>query len=98
MPPAPTVMGTRGHFTPRFNQGAGVRYFFKFRSEPCRTGITHESEGDMKMKFDWITALLVTVLIATLIAFSTGVFPYPYGWIVVSLMLMFRLSARRQKD
>ena len=47
------------------------------------------------MKFDWITALLIAALIGTVVAFSTGLFPYPYGWIVASMLLVYRLSANR---
>ena len=45
------------------------------------------------IKFDWITLLLSVLLIATLLAFFTGVFPYPVGWIVLSALLIFRLTA-----
>jgi dihydroxy-acid dehydratase len=45
------------------------------------------------IKFDWITLLLTVLLIATLLAFFTGVFPYPVGWIVLSALLLFRLTA-----
>ncbi len=51
----------------------------------------------MKIKFDWISALLIGALIATLIAFFAGVFPYPYGWIVITALLVFRLSAVQQR-
>lgn len=54
--------------------------------------------GDMKIKFDWITALLIVGLIATLIAFFTGVFPYPYGWLVVSALLLSRLAFAPGKE
>ena len=52
----------------------------------------------MTIKFDWIAALLVTILLATLVAFFSGVFPYPYGWIVISILLVFRLTAGQQKE
>jgi len=52
----------------------------------------------MKVKFDWISVLLIFVLIATLIAFFAGVFPYPYGWIVLTVLLVFRLTANQQKE
>ena len=47
---------------------------------------------------DWLTVLLTVLLIATLLAYFSGVFPYPYGWIVLSVMLLFRLSAKGKKD
>ena len=52
----------------------------------------------MKPEFDWIAALLIIVLIGTLIAFFTGVFPYPYGWIILSALLVFRLTTVRNKE
>ena len=52
----------------------------------------------MKIKFDWISALLVLFLVATLSAFFAGVFPYPYGWIVISILLVFRLTAERKQE
>jgi len=52
----------------------------------------------MKVKFDWISVLLLFVLIATLIAFFAGLFPYPYGWIVLTILLVFRLTANQKKE
>jgi dihydroxy-acid dehydratase len=52
----------------------------------------------LKIKFDWISALLIVLLIATLTAFFTGVFPYPVGWIVLTALLVFRLTARQTKE
>lgn len=48
-------------------------------------------------KRDWITMLLSVLLVATLLAYFMGAFPYPYGWIVLSVMLVFRLTARDKK-
>lgn len=36
--------------------------------------------------------VLILLLVATLIAFFTGVFPYPYGVMVFGLLLVFRLT------
>lgn len=47
------------------------------------------------VKIDWIAALLGVLLLATLAAFFTGVFPYPYGWIVIGIVLVSRLLANR---
>ena len=47
----------------------------------------------MAIKPDLISALLALILILTLIAFFTGVFPYPFGWIVITALLVFRLTA-----
>lgn len=52
----------------------------------------------MKTKLDWISALLIILLIATMIAFFTGIFPYPYGWIVIMALLLFRLAARERHE
>jgi len=52
----------------------------------------------MKVKIDWISVLLMFVLIVTLIAFFAGVFPYPYGWIVLTILLVFRLTANQNKE
>ncbi len=51
----------------------------------------------MKIKFDWIAALLIVALLATLLAFFTGAFPYPYGWLVFAALLLFRLTAVQSK-
>ena len=55
-------------------------------------------EGGSKIKFDWISAGLIVLLVATLVAFFTGKFPYPYGWIVITILLVFRLAAREKKE
>jgi len=59
---------------------------------------TDSSRRSLEIKFDWITALLIVLLIATLIAFFTGVLPYPVGWIVLAALLVFRLTARSSGD
>ncbi len=56
------------------------------------------AEGDMKLKLDWISGLLVILLLATLYAFFAGVFPYPYGWIIITALLVFRLTAISKKE
>ncbi len=38
------------------------------------------------------------LLAVTLVAFFTGVFPYPYGWIVITVVLVFRLTARQDQS
>lgn len=55
-------------------------------------------KGDIKIKFDWVTMLLITLLIATLFAFFTGLFSYPYGWIIFTIMLIFRLTTNGKKE
>ena len=52
----------------------------------------------MRIKFDRISALLVIALMATLIAFFAGIFPYPFGFIVITLLLVFRTIAGQEKE
>ena len=59
---------------------------------------SYRQNGRRKIKLDWITALLVLLLVATLLAYFTGVFPYPYGWIVLLVMLGFRLTAKDKNE
>ena len=49
------------------------------------------------MKLDWISVLLIVLLLATLLAYFTGAFPYPFGWIVLLVLLVFRLTAQQKK-
>ncbi len=53
----------------------------------------------MKTKFDWITVLLIVALLVTLIVFHAGAlpYPYPYVWVVISMLLVFRLTAHPKK-
>ena len=59
--------------------------------------MTYRTERDTETKFDWVTVFLVIALIATIGAFYAGIFLYPYGWIVLSLLLVFWLSANRKR-
>lgn len=52
----------------------------------------------METKFDWITALSVVGLLATILAFFTGAVPYPYGWMVFSVLLVYRLSTGLRQE
>ena len=54
--------------------------------------------GGDKINFDWITALLIALLAATLLAFFAGLFPYPIGWIVLTALLVFRLTSIANKE
>jgi hypothetical protein len=38
------------------------------------------------------------LLIATLWAFFTGAFPYPYGWIVLMALLVMRFTTMQKKE
>ncbi len=53
---------------------------------------------ESKSNLDWITALIVTLLIATLLAFFSGIFPYPYGWLVLAALLLFRLLGKQKPE
>jgi hypothetical protein len=54
--------------------------------------------GDAKIKSDWISGLLIVLLIVTLWAFFSGAFPYPYGWIVLLALLVMRLTATQKNE
>ncbi len=56
------------------------------------------SRKETKIKIDWFSTLLVTLLLATLLAFFTGIFPYPYGWIILTIVLIARLTANYRKN
>jgi hypothetical protein len=68
-----------------------------------RTGILFPQSkfrprGGAKIKPDWISGLLIVLLIATLWAFFSGAFPYPYGWIVLTALLVMRLTATKKRE
>ena len=50
------------------------------------------------MKPDQVLVILAILLAATLLAFFTGFFPYPYGWIVLLALIGFQVSALRRKE
>ena len=54
--------------------------------------------GGAKIKPDWISGLLIVLLTATLWAFFSGAFPYPYGWIVLLVLLVMRLTAQQKQE
>ena len=45
---------------------------------------------------DSVTLLLIALLAATLLAFVFGWFPYPFGWLVITLFLVARVLHLRQ--
>ncbi len=45
---------------------------------------------------DWITAILIALLLATLIAYFSGVFPYPFGWLILMAVLIGRFAICRK--
>ena len=53
---------------------------------------------ETNIKIDWLSTLLVTLLIATLLAFFIGYFPYPYGWIIITIALIAKLTANSGKN
>ena len=52
----------------------------------------------MAIKPDPVSILLAVALAASFIAFFTGAFPYPYGWAILSALLVFRWSATRNSE
>jgi len=50
------------------------------------------------MKMDWILLLLIILLVATLIAFFAGVFPYPFGFFVLLAFIGLRFVHLRRKS
>jgi hypothetical protein len=59
--------------------------------------MTASGTKETNIKIDWLSTLLVTLLIATLLAFFIGYFPYPYGWIIITLALIARLTVKVEK-
>ena len=53
---------------------------------------------ETKIKIDWLSMLLVTLLLATLLAFFAGYFPYPYGWIIFTIALVARQQLIVEKN
>ncbi len=80
---------------PRQSLFGYVEVFYNRRQR--HAGSARRNMSGMAIKFDWISVLLIGALIATLLAFFAGVFPYPYGWIVITALLVFRLTAVRQR-
>jgi len=56
------------------------------------------AQGRCEIKPDWISGLLIVLLTATLWAFFSGAFPYPYGWIVLLVLLVMRLTAQQKQE
>ena len=52
---------------------------------------------DMETKLDPIAGLLILLLVATLAAFFTGIFPYPYGWLIIASLLVFRVLGSQRR-
>lgn len=46
---------------------------------------------------DPITLVLIAFLAATFLAFLMGWFPYPFGWLVATLLLVARILHLRQR-
>jgi uncharacterized membrane protein YgaE (UPF0421/DUF939 family) len=60
--------------------------------------MTASGTKERAIKIDWGSTLLVTLLIATLLAFFFGYFPYPYGWIVIAFVLIARLTTNSRNN
>ena len=50
----------------------------------------------MKKKIDRVSVILAVLLVATLAAFFTGVFPYPFGSLIIAGLLVWRLAGREK--
>mgnify|MGYP003645755949 FL=1 len=46
---------------------------------------------------DWISALLIALLAATLLAYFYGIFHYPYGVLILLAMLVSRILLLQNK-
>jgi hypothetical protein len=46
---------------------------------------------------DPILLVSAVLLITTVVAFLTGLIPYPFGWIVLSVVVILRLVQLRRK-
>lgn len=44
---------------------------------------------------DWLTVILLVLLIATLIAYFSGIFPYPFGWLILVAILIGQILNQR---
>lgn len=45
---------------------------------------------------DSVSLALIAMLAATLLAFLLGWFPYPFGWLVITIFLVARILHLRQ--
>jgi 1,4-dihydroxy-2-naphthoate octaprenyltransferase len=51
----------------------------------------------MEAAVDWYLVLIGILLIATLTAFFTGLFPYPFGVLLLLVLFGIRLMRKREK-
>ena len=49
-------------------------------------------------KLDFPLVVIGLLLLATLAAFLTGLFPYPYGFIILSLVLIGRIFQLQDRE
>jgi dihydroxy-acid dehydratase len=61
---------------------------------PCQNNYRKSMEGE---KMDWILLLIGVLLIVTLAAFFAGIIPYPYGWMVLLVLLILRALQNRTR-
>ena len=52
----------------------------------------------VKIKLDIPLVILGILLLATLVAFFSGVLPYPYGFIILSAAMALRALQLRNRD
>jgi len=47
---------------------------------------------------DRYVILIMILLAVTWGAYLAGIFPYPFGWLVLTVLLFFRIRGRRRRD
>ena len=52
----------------------------------------------MKMFLDRTVLILVVLLLATLAAFLAGLFPYPFGFLILTVFIVARVLYLRGQD
>lgn len=52
----------------------------------------------LNMHLDWILLLLTGLLLATLAAFFSGMLPYPFGLIILSIFIIARILYLRGRQ
>ena len=60
--------------------------------------VAEETRKRMCNKPDWILVVLSTLLVATLAAYFTGVFPYPFGGLILLGLLAYRVIGLEKKS
>lgn len=59
--------------------------------------LPYKLKPNSPLKFDFPLLLIALLLILTLTAFFSGAFSYPVGWIILLLLLYFRVRELRDR-